>query len=561
MLKKRPSATRRLAGIAAAFMVGATLLGSHALAADLSGFIPDDAMVAASVQMARVRGKNAFLPVIQIQERSVIVEPDVRNPDDNGEAVATAHDYLVPMDDIEQLLWVMRKEIFKYDAQLSNAFVVRTARPFDKETVLEPYGKKVTTQRLIDGTTIYLLPDQQRRAVVFVDNRTILAGDETKTLIAMLAANRVNHFHEQDLWKKVEHHDMVCYVNSWYHHYQIIEAAEKLADTVDKQLALNMVRPLLTRSKHGVMGVTLGKPTQLDVYLRSEQDVEAKHVAATIQALVKMAELVLSEQQSRPQGDQAVSIAMAVLKLAAPMLQSVKITVDGGTVQLKASLPNDPSAALRALLLPLVQAARDRSARVFSKNNLKKIGLALHNYHDRAGHFPAANLVSQGGKHRHSWRVEILPYIDEGPLYQQYRFDEPWDSEDNKKVLAQMPAVYRNPLDRTGSTSTSYFALSGEDTGFGEPNGGGQVIRNFTDGTTNSLLVVEAKKQVPWTKPEDFEIDLTKEKLPKFGGWHAGGYHALYADGSVKLLSLDIEVKKLRNLIQINDYRLRRFRE
>ena len=97
--------------------------------------------------------------------------------------------------------------------------------------------------------------------------------------------------------------------------------------------------------------------------------------------------------------------------------------------------------------------------------NLKLIMLAMHNYADTfKGGFPPPVLMGTDGKGKvpHSWRVAILPYIEQSELYHQYRFDEPWDSEANKLVLAKMPAVYRHPLDDPKSTNASYFVLRSE---------------------------------------------------------------------------------------------------
>ena len=149
-----------------------------------------------------------------------------------------------------------------------------------------------------------------------------------------------------------------------------------------------------------------------------------------------------------------------------------------------------------------------------------------------------------------------LPYLAEAPLYEQYRFDEPWDSPANLEVLKKMPAAYRNPKDPADSTNTSYFALVGPGTVFsgkgGRPPIGGTPFAKIRDGAANTLLIVEAKRSVPWTKPEDIPYDPEKP-IPKLGGCFEGGFHAGLCDGSVRFISESIDEKVLRAMINTSD--------
>jgi prepilin-type processing-associated H-X9-DG protein len=203
------------------------------------------------------------------------------------------------------------------------------------------------------------------------------------------------------------------------------------------------------------------------------------------------------------------------------------------------------SGILVALLLPAVQAAREAARRSQAMNNLKQIGLAFHNYADVYQHFPAATVLGPDGKTPHSWRVAILPYIDGQALYGQYKFDEPWDSENNRKLISQMPAVFREPGADPASSFSSYYVLTGEATIFGVKTGA--KFADIIDGTSNTILAVEAKRDIPWTKPEDIAYDPAKP-LPELGGWRLNGYNALFADGSVRFISESIDEMTLRAL-------------
>ena len=154
------------------------------------------------------------------------------------------------------------------------------------------------------------------------------------------------------------------------------------------------------------------------------------------------------------------------------------------------------------------KSAREAARRAQSMNNLKQIGLAMHNYHDARRPFPPAFKADKDGKPLLSWRVLILPYLEEDELYQQFHLDEPWDSEHNKKLIDKMPDVYKSPNSSlAGEGKTNYLTVRGEKTIFS--GGKGARIADIADGTSNTIMVVEAadEKAVPWTKPDDFEYD------------------------------------------------------
>lgn len=184
---------------------------------------------------------------------------------------------------------------------------------------------------------------------------------------------------------------------------------------------------------------------------------------------------------------------------------------------------------------------------------LRLLGLALHRYvemHDRR--LPPATVIGPDGKTPHSWRVEILRFLGTGgeSLYKQYRLNEPWDSPSNQKVLAQMPDVFRDANDDLRSTNSSFFALVGPGTAFEGRNG--IQIKEFTDGTSATILLVEAKREVPWTKPEDISFDPSKP-VPQLGRFEKGQFFALFADGTVHLIENEVGEKSLKRMIQRND--------
>jgi hypothetical protein len=204
-----------------------------------------------------------------------------------------------------------------------------------------------------------------------------------------------------------------------------------------------------------------------------------------------------------------------------------------------------------ALLLPAVQSARAAARRTHSMNQLKQIGLALHMHHDRHKTFPPAYVADEDGKPLLSWRVTILPYLGQQALYGQFRLDEPWDSEHNKKLIARMPQLYRAPASNAEAGKTVYLTIRDDQAVF--PGAEGVPIRDIKDGTSNTIMVVEASdaKAVPWTKPQDFEVD---EKNPTAGliGLRPGGFLALLSDGSVHLIDRHVGAEVIPAMLTRN---------
>jgi uncharacterized protein (TIGR03067 family) len=184
--------------------------------------------------------------------------------------------------------------------------------------------------------------------------------------------------------------------------------------------------------------------------------------------------------------------------------------------------------------------------RAESLQNLKQLALAMRKYLEDKGCFPPAVLYGPDGNTPYSWRVALLPCLQHSDLYGRYRVTEPWDSPNNRRVLEKMPAVFRCPGSPADSHSTAYFALVGPDTIFSGTKG--TTLMDITDGTSPTVLLVEAKRDVPWTKPEDIAYDARKP-LPQLGGCVADGFCAAMADFTVRVLPSTIPEKLLRALI------------
>jgi hypothetical protein len=196
------------------------------------------------------------------------------------------------------------------------------------------------------------------------------------------------------------------------------------------------------------------------------------------------------------------------------------------------------SAAIDTVIGPLLGKAHDRSAMMQSMNNLKQMALAMHVHHDRYKTFPPQTSIGKDKKPLLSWRVHILPFIEEEQLYKEFHLDEPWDSEHNKKLIAKMPKVYASPLSRlkTADGKTTYVVPAGPKLVF--DGGTKTTIAGIPDGTSNTILIldVDDSKAVTWTQPEDYPVEEKKANvgLVRPG---VGRILAAFCDGSVRLLS------------------------
>lgn len=209
-------------------------------------------------------------------------------------------------------------------------------------------------------------------------------------------------------------------------------------------------------------------------------------------------------------------------------------------------------------LLPAIVSLRDAASRSRTAGNLTQLALALHNYHDSHGSLPGPASYAKDGTPLLSWRVAILPDLEEGDLYQKFHLDEPWDSPHNATLLPRMPTIFAPTGDVVAEPFTTPFqALVGPGAAF-ERNRAAR-ISDFTDGTEFTILLAEASQTVPWTQPADLTFD-PNGPLPPFGRvrgnrnlWmfrrSAPAFLVAMADGAVRTVSKQVPEATLRAAI------------
>jgi prepilin-type processing-associated H-X9-DG protein len=211
---------------------------------------------------------------------------------------------------------------------------------------------------------------------------------------------------------------------------------------------------------------------------------------------------------------------------------------------------------LVALLLPAIQSAREAARRMECTNNLRQIAIAFHNYHDTYGSFPPAYIPDEDGNPKHSWRVLILPFVEQQALYELYDFEEPWDSPANLAVTDTVIPTYQCPSSEEAATRpgvTNYMVITGDGTVF--PGAEAIELQDIKDGASNTLLVVEVNGTgIGWAEPVDLDVNslglpLSAGGPGATGSRHPGGINAAMCDGSVRFLSDSIAFETWKAMV------------
>ena len=296
------------------------------------------------------------------------------------------------------------------------------------------------------------------------------------------------------------------------------------------------------------ISMEMGTPENLKLVLLSENEALATQNKQRISGLLDFAaDTIVGEAKREMPADSPVGEATHKYldRVAGTILDSLTPEQSGSRLVVEFSDIRNPAVigTLTGLLLPAVQASRQAARRVQSMNNLRQIGLAMFNFESAYGSFPSTAALDENEKPVLSWRVAILPFIEQNQLFNEFNLDEPWDSEHNLALLERMPEVYKHPDRTTEPGYTVYQAAVGEDTylRLDEVTTFGQI----TDGTSNTIMMVEVDEEnaVPWTKPDDYEVDEVK---PGVGMFVNGIANVLIGDGSVQTLSESIDPEMLK---------------
>ena len=209
------------------------------------------------------------------------------------------------------------------------------------------------------------------------------------------------------------------------------------------------------------------------------------------------------------------------------------------------------------LLLPAVQKVREAAARQASNNNLKQISLAQHNYESANDSFPKPYHYQgpAGGEpekpvDRLSWRVAMLPYLEQENLYKQFRLGEPWNGANNLPLSNQTVKALTHPADTPPSPDSRYRIFYGGGAAY-DLNRPCSVI-TISDGLSNTIAVVEGGERVTWTQFNDYPF-RKDGPLPMLGLPDAKVFQAALFDGSVRSFRKTIDPNVLKSAIHASD--------
>lgn len=279
-------------------------------------------------------------------------------------------------------------------------------------------------------------------------------------------------------------------------------------------------KDLAAALQYAVAGVDLPPKLEVRLTIQSQDEASAKKLLGVIDSGLNLA-------SKFPQVKELVAKFDELKKVVLPKQNGDRLVLD-------LNESNGGAKVALALLTPPLEAAREAAQRLQSINNLKQFALAMHNYHDTYRHLPAA-ASSKDGKQLLSWRVHILPFIEQVPLYNQFKLDEPWDSEHNKTLIAKMPKIFENPGFKLEAGTTAYLVPPDKEAFFAAEEG--NTFSKITDGLSNTIMIVEANpdQAVVWTKPSDLVIHWDKP-IQGLDRARKDGFLTAFGDGSVRFI-------------------------
>jgi len=295
-----------------------------------------------------------------------------------------------------------------------------------------------------------------------------------------------------------------------------------------------------------------GVKTRLSLTFASADD--ARRAGPVLEeGLADLARLMDTEVKRESERGDHGALPAAILTVGRDALRAAKVEVKDTAVVASADGPNADALGKLIAALPKQVAVARRNAE--AQNNLKQILLGLHNCHDTFGTMPGD--VGPDHKTAWSWRVQLLPYIEQDAIFRQLDMQKSWDDPRNKAILekAEMPKVFEVPgrPAAKGHTYWRSFALPKKS----QPKDGrpwlvegepGPRMANITDGLSNTFAVVEAGEAVPWYAPDVLAYD-GKMPLPQLGAKGGDGFLAGMGDGSVRFVRAKTDEAALRAAI------------
>lgn len=440
-------------------------------------------------------------------------------------------------------------EVRELPNDIDGGVVVRFSKPVDKEAIFARLAERGQKEE-IAGQTAYVFPGPFGPAYAIPAPNVVLVAHPS-TLPKMLAAAqgaKSTLIARLQGVKPTAHASLVADIVALRPFIQAQLA--KLGEVPPPFVEFTRI-PALTKFLEVDLAI-VESGLQSDLRLVGNDEAAAKQLERTIEYGLKLGKSFADTEIAKLPQEEGDVVAAAMqqysLRLNNVVWAALKPTRTGDTLTLDRRFDSIAGVATAtALLLPAVQATRTTARRVVSMNNLRNLLLAMLNYETSRRGLPD-DIRDKAGKPLLSWRVAILPYLDQQVLYDRFKLDEPWDSPHNRELLQYMPRTYGSPNAPNTVFTTPYLRPVGKHCFFGADRKRLDFAA-ISDGSSQTILVVEADPAaaVPWTKPADLPIDLDRPRT-NLGSAFPGGFNAVFADGHAEFIPNSFPEAELRKL-------------
>ena len=502
-------------------------------------YVPADATAVAVVNVKQIMESKLLQPVLQDQ---MVAEQLKQLPID-----------LRKIESATVAGSPRKGEAKPWQPPLSPVAVIRFTEPTDAKAMIEkiaPPGRVKFEERSHQGKTYYTA---DRDNFFFQpDEKTVVVAEQEETLKGLLSGAAKSPIVAK-LQAAGTGDDLVGVV--------LVEPLRGLIGDARRQLpgktmpGLDKLASVPDQLKSATLTVNLSSATLARLVLECTSAESGQKVNDTLKKGLDVAKPVLGMLiMLGKKSEDTPPVAKEGLDVLGRLVLGLQVTQSGDQVVVTAPKPEGLDklvASLPAALHEAEGAGQEAARRVMRLNNLKQIALAMLNYENSHNGFPPAAICDKQGKPLLSWRVAILPFIDEKPLYDQFRLDEPWDGPNNNKLVNLMPLVYQGQrTERDGKTTIVVF--TGKDAPFDE--GKKLAIADIIDGVSSTIMAVEAgeDKAVPWTRPEDLPFDPQNPRAA-LGNIAPTGFLGVMFDCSAHVFKSDMSAETLGRLINPRD--------
>ncbi|PHR99366.1 MAG: hypothetical protein COA78_24990, partial [Blastopirellula sp.] len=392
------------------------------------------------------------------------------------------------------------------------------------------------------GQKLMIAEDPSAPGYAVINDKTLIIAN-AEMFSPLFAAMKLEENPNRDaIAKQYQGHDVQAFLQ--------VEPIRDLAKMSLQQLHLPPIAGL-SKVPDELDTVTLQfsilNKNELSLELIGKDEKAAKHLKQIIEIGLDMAEqMAMREIYKMIYSEDIVEQALGKyqLRVTKKMIESLKPIQEGKNVYITHSNDNKGGpvgsiamiSTLVALVVPALRLSREEARIAASKNNLMKIGNAVHQYHDYNKELPSQAITNKDGKPLLSWRVALLPFLNEYDLYKQFNLDEPWDSKHNIKLVNQMPVVFRTPSSDADPNRTQYLAPVGNGTIW--ELGKQLKFQDITKGLRSTIMVVGVNEaaSVVWSKPDDLNIDHPNFSSSLSDAASVGYFLALFCHGDVDLI-------------------------